>query len=91
MTLQRRLALRYGAVVSVCQLLLAGLTYHEFVQEPDMFRKYGIKEPEGGALAEYAEVFLYGAVPLIFSLGWWFVRRSACRASGCRVERAGPA
>jgi signal transduction histidine kinase len=75
-TLRQRLALRYGAVVAICLLLLAGLTYHEFVQEPHMFRQLGIQEPAGGEFAEFTEIVLYGAVPLIFALGWRFVRRS---------------
>jgi signal transduction histidine kinase len=76
MNLRRRLALRYGTVVAICLVLLAALTYHEFVQEPHMFRQLGIKEPAGAAFTEFAEVLLYGVVPLIFALGWWSVRRS---------------
>jgi len=76
MTLQRRLALRYGVVVAVCLVLLAALIYHEFVAEPEMFRRLGLQKPEGSEFAEFAEVVIYGAVPLIFGLGWWFVRKS---------------
>jgi len=75
-TLRQRLALRYGMVVAICLLLLAGLTYHEFVQEPHMFRQLGIPEPAGSEFAEFTEIVLYGGVPLIFAFGWWFVRRS---------------
>jgi signal transduction histidine kinase len=75
-TLRRRLALRYGLVVAVCLLMLAGLTWHEFVQEPHMFRQLGIEEPPGREFAEVTEVLLYAGVPLIFALGWWWVRHS---------------
>lgn len=75
-TLQRRLALRYGLIVSVCLLALAWLSWHEFVQEPRQFRELGIQEPVGGAWAEVTEVFLYAGVPALFIFGWWFVRRS---------------
>jgi signal transduction histidine kinase len=75
-TLRQRLALRYGLVVAVCLLLLGGVTYHEFVREPAMFRRLGIQEPPAGELGELAEVLLYAGVPLIFILGWWFVRKS---------------
>lgn len=75
-TLRRRLAWRYGLIVAVCLLLLAGLSWHEFVQEPHMFRQLGIAEPAGSEFAEITEVFLYAGVPVIFAFGWWFVRRS---------------
>jgi signal transduction histidine kinase len=75
-TLRRRLALRYGLIVAICLLMLAGLTWHEFVQEPHLFRELGIKEPPGSEFAELTEVVLYAGVPLIFLLGWWWVRQS---------------
>jgi signal transduction histidine kinase len=62
--------------VAICLLLLAGLTYHEFVREPRRLQELGIKEPPGSEFGEIAEVLLYAAVPVVFIFGWWLVRKS---------------
>lgn len=76
MTLRRRLAYRYGSVVALCLLLLAGLAHHEFVHEPRLRREMGIPESPEFFWVEMAEVFFYGMIPVVFGLGWWSMRRS---------------
>lgn len=75
MTLRRRLALRYGAVVGVCFLLLGGLAYHEFVEEPHVRRLLGQVKPSGSAWGEVAEMVLHALIPVVLGGGWWFLRR----------------
>ena len=76
MTLRRRLAIRYSAIVAVCLAILGWLTYHEFVEEPALFRKLGIIEPSSAEFSEFVEVLIFAGVPVIFIVGWWLVRRS---------------
>lgn len=76
MTLRRRLALRYAAVVGVCFVLLGGLGYHEFVVEPRVRRELGQAKPSGSAWGEIAEMVLHALIPVTLGLGWWFLRRT---------------
>ncbi len=76
MTLRTRLALRYGAIIGVCLLLLGGLAYHEFVTEPAQRKALGIPELPETFWGEYAEVFFYGMIPLVLAVGWWFMRKT---------------
>lgn len=75
-TLRTRVGLRYALVVSCGLLVLGWLVHHEFIVEPELFRKYGIPEHETNATGELAEVVLYGSIPLSFLLGWLLVRNS---------------
>lgn len=76
MTLRRRLGLRYAAVVAVSLLVLAWLTYHEFVEEPEIFRRHGIPTDDALYASELGEVLIYAVLPAIFIVGWWWVRKS---------------
>jgi len=76
MTLRRRLALRYSIIVVVCLGILSWLTWHEFVQEPAMFRELGLVEPASSEISELIEVLIFAGVPVVFLVGWWLVRRS---------------
>lgn len=75
MTLRRKLSIRYAVIVGVCLLLLSGLAWHEFVNEPRMRREAGIPELPESFWAEYAEVFFYGMIPVVLSSGWWLMRK----------------
>lgn len=75
MTLRRRLALRYAAIVGACSLLLAGLAYHEFVVEPHVRRLLGQVKPSGSSWGEIAEIVLHGLIPVVLISGWWFMKR----------------
>ena len=76
MTLRRKLALRYAAVVAVCLLLLGGLAHHEFITEPAQRQALGIPELPETLWGEYAEVFFYGVIPLVLGCGWWLMRKT---------------
>jgi signal transduction histidine kinase len=76
MTLQQRLAWRYGLVVFAALVLLAGLIYHEFATEQ---RLRAALPPERQAEAEWGEsveVVMYAMIPVILAGGWWLTRRS---------------
>ena len=75
-TLRRQLALRYSIIVGVCLLLLAGLAYHEFVTEPWHREQLGIPEAPETWWIELVEVFFYGMIPVILTVGWWSVRKT---------------
>jgi signal transduction histidine kinase len=76
MTLRQKLDFRYLAIVAGCMLLLAGLAYHEFVEEPRERKARGIPRMTESNLGEYAEVFLYGMMPIVLGCGWWFMRQT---------------
>jgi len=76
MTLRQRLAVRYTATVTLCLVILGWLSYHEFVEEPALFRQMGIIEPVATEIGEVIEVLIFAGVPVIFIVGWWLVRRS---------------
>lgn len=76
MTLQRRLTLRYLAIVLACLALLAGLAYHEFITEPRVRRELGQAKPSGSAWGEYAEMVLHSMIPVVLGAGWWLMRRT---------------
>ncbi len=76
MTLRRKLALHYAAVVAVCLLLLGGLAQHEFITEPGQRKALGIPELPETLWGEYAEVFFYGMIPLVLGCGWWLMRKT---------------
>jgi signal transduction histidine kinase len=75
MTLKRKLAIRYGAVVGVCLLLLGGLAHHEFVVEPRWREQRAAGMPDSN-WREVAEVFFYGMIPVVLGFGWWLMRRT---------------
>jgi signal transduction histidine kinase len=76
MTLRSKLALRYGAIIGVCLLLLGGLAYHEFVTEPRQRQIYKIPELPEMAFTEWVEVFCYGMIPVVLAAGWWIMRKT---------------
>jgi len=76
MTLRRKLAVRYAAIVGVCLLLLAGLAYHEFVVEPRVRKQMGIPKPSGSTWGEYAEIFFHALIPATLGVGWWLMRKT---------------
>ena len=76
MTLRRKLAVRYAAIVGVCLALLGGLIYHEFVNEPRMRQELGIPELPETFGSEVAEVFFYAMIPLVLGGGWWLMRKT---------------
>jgi signal transduction histidine kinase len=76
MTLRRQLAARYSIIVALCLAVLGWLSYHEFVEEPAMFRELGIKEPASTQISELFELLIFAGVPIIFLVGWWLVRHS---------------
>lgn len=76
MTLRRKLAVRYAGIVGVCLLLLAGLAWHEFHDEPQMRKALGIPALPETAWGEYVEVFVYGMIPLVLGGGWWLMRKT---------------
>jgi len=76
MTLRRKLALRYAAIVAVCAALLGGLAHHEFITEPMQRQALGIPELPETFGSEYAEVFFYGMIPLVLGCGWWLMRKT---------------
>jgi signal transduction histidine kinase len=76
MTLRRKLAIRYAAITGACVLLLAGLAHHEFIDEPRVRKQLGLPKPADSTWGEYAEVFFYGMIPVVFGLGWWVVRHT---------------
>lgn len=76
-TLRRRLALRYASIVAGCVLLLLSLAHHEFVVEPAEKQRLGIPDVhDASEWAEYAEVFIYGAIPIVLGMGWWIMRKT---------------
>jgi signal transduction histidine kinase len=89
MTLRHQLILRYGAIVAVCMLLLAGLAHHEFVEEPQERLALGIPELPESEYGEIAEVFFYGMIPLVLGVGWWLMRRTLAPLDdfASRIER----
>ena len=76
MTLHRKLAIRYAIIVAACMALLGGLTFHEFVTEPSQHRAMGAPELPETLWSEYAELFLYGMIPVVLGLGWWIMRKT---------------
>ena len=76
MTLRTSLALRYGAIILACFLLLGGLAYHEFVTEPAQRKALGIPDLPETLWGEYAEVFFYGMIPVVLTGGWWLMRKT---------------
>jgi signal transduction histidine kinase len=76
MTLRGKLAVRYATVVVACLLLLAGLAWHEFVNEPELRRQLGIPESPENFWIEIVEVFFYAMIPVVFGVGWWGMRRT---------------
>lgn len=76
MTLRRRLAIRYGMIVGVCLLLLAGLAHHEFIVEPRVRRELGVPKPSGSPWGEYAELVFHALIPVVLGTGWWLMRRT---------------
>ncbi len=75
-TLRSRLAFRYAMIVAVCLGFIGWLLYHELVEEPAWFRRMGVKEPADAAVSEAIEVVIFIAIPLLFGIGWWLVRKS---------------
>lgn len=76
MTLRRRLALHYGAVVAIALCLLAGLTYHELATERRLRLLLGPSAREEMDRRRVADVLVYSLVPLILLAGWWVTSRS---------------
>ncbi|HMJ88640.1 MAG TPA: HAMP domain-containing sensor histidine kinase [Candidatus Acidoferrum sp.] len=76
-TLRRRLALRYAAIVLVCLVLLVGLAHHEFVVEPAEKKRLGIPDVhELSEWAEISEVVIYAMIPVVLGFGWWMMRKT---------------
>ena len=76
MTLRRRVALGYGAIVLGCLLLLAALAYHEFISEPRQREALGIPKRLKTQWSEYIEVLIYAMLPIILGAGWWLMRNT---------------
>ena len=76
MTIRKQLALRYALVTGVALLLLAALVHHEFIVEPRQRKAFGIPDYPESFFSEYAEVFIYGMLPLVLGGGWWVMRRT---------------
>ncbi len=76
MTIRNQLALRYTLVAGVALLLLAGLLHHEFVVEPRQRKTFDIPDYPQSFFTEYAEVFIYGMLPVVLGGGWWLMRRT---------------
>lgn len=75
-TLRSRLAFRYAMVVLVCVGLVAWLAYHEFVEEPEWLQQMGVVKPPGREVSEWIKIGLFVAIPVLFGIGWWLVRKS---------------
>ena len=75
-TLRSRLAFRYALIVAICLGFVSWLMYHEFVEEPAWFKQAGVSKPPGAAVSEWIEVGMFAAIPLLFGIGWWLVRKS---------------
>ena len=76
MKLRQRLAVRYGAVVTIAILLLGGLTYHEFQTEERLRAALPPDRRREAAWGDTTEIAVYSLIPLILVAGWWVTRRS---------------
>ena len=75
-TLRSRLAFRYALIVAISIGFVAWLMYHEFVEEPQWFKQMGVTEPAGSEVSEWIEIGMFAAIPVMFGIGWWLVRKS---------------
>lgn len=75
-SLRSRVGFRYALIVLVCAGFIAWLLYHEFVEEPQWFRQQGVAEPPGSEASEWIEIGMFVAIPVLFAMGWWLVRKS---------------
>ena len=73
-SLRRQLGVRYAMIVAICIVLLAGLAWHEFVNEEAQREAAGIPERPEGFWMELAEVYFYGMIPVVLGCGWWVMR-----------------
>ena len=76
MKLRQRLAVRYGAVVTIAILLLGGLSYHEFQTEARLRAALPPDRRAEAAWGDTTEIAVYALIPLILVAGWWVTRRS---------------
>lgn len=75
-TLRSRLAFRYAAIFAICTGFVSWLAYHEFVEEPQRLQQMGVTAPPGNEASELVELGMFVAIPLLFGVGWWLVRKS---------------
>lgn len=74
MTLHKRLAWGYGAIVIVCLVLLGVLAHHEFWTEAEMHRLVG--QLPGDTWSGLIAGSVYALIPVVLLVGWWLMRRT---------------